>query len=44
MPGKTFPTVAHPPGNILMGGRSQGKLGMMCDGDFPQVLILPKIY
>ena len=34
MPGKAFPTVGHPPSNILMGG---GSLEMMCDGNFSRL-------
>ena len=32
-----FPTLDHPPRNILMGRGSQRSMGMMCDGQFPQL-------
>ena len=34
MPGKSFPTVGHPPINILVG---EGSLEIVCDGNFPRL-------
>jgi len=37
MQGEVFPTPGHPPRIILMGGNSEGSLGMTDDVDFPRV-------
>jgi len=37
MQGEVFLTPSHPPRIILMGGNSEGSLGMTDDVDFPRV-------
>jgi len=40
MPGKSFPTVGHPPINILVGG---GSLETVCNANFPRLWHHPEV-